>query len=98
MLQFVNIFFVPAISVYIIEREKENGFKLLPKLFMLYASMVVVIIALSHIIMVVLYCLFELVIADTTPKYTLLALVVAYAVPYLYKIVKFRVELLVERK
>lgn len=98
MLQFINLFFIPVVSVYIWERHKEDGFKPSLRLFMLYACMAVVVIALSHTAMAVIYRLFEMEISDAEPEYTLLALIVAYLIPYLYRIIRARVQLSFQKK
>nr|WP_300677656.1 hypothetical protein [uncultured Acetatifactor sp.] len=98
MLQFVNIFFIPMVSVYILEGRGEEGLKLHPRLCLLYGSMTAVVAAGSHIVMAVIYRLFGVEISDATAEYTLLALIVAYAVPQLYRIIRFRIALSMEGK
>ena len=98
MLQFINLFFIPVISVYLLESRKEEGFRPSLRLFMLYASMTVTVIALSHIVMAVIYRLFGMEISDTEPEYTLLALIAASAAPYLYRVIKYRVSFSIEEK
>ena len=98
MLRFINLFFVPIIAVYMLQKQKEDGFKPSLELLMQYAWVTVLVIVASHMGMAVIYRLFQIEMADWEPEYTLLALASSCAIAFLYRIVRFRIGLSVKEK
>ena len=100
MLEFINLFFVPVVSVYIWERRNyNNGFVPSIKLLISYIISVVVNVPITHFVGKFVEGICGRQMNPTGAVYTLAALCVASFVPYVYEIVRLRVSIsIAERK
>lgn len=96
MIEIINLFFVPFITLYIVKKRKSEEMAFELKIISEYAIYAIEIAIISFLCMKITGVLFGIDASTTSQVYTVVSSVIAFVMPYIHEIIQKYIKIRLE--